>query len=246
MMDLVRTIEAPRDREDETIAVGERPPRREWLVTNGLGGYASGTVAGMLTRRYHGMLVASLPAPLGRVVMLNHLLERLRLPGRGVIWLGDEDEVAGPNAADRLEHLAEFRLELGLPVWVYRVDGFTIEKRVLMPYAQNTVHVTYRVIEGDGVVRFNLRPSVHYRGYEAAVDESPVQSYTIAATGNRYELSAGPDMPVLRMMLLGERAALTLDEKGTEDIPYQMEETRGYQWKGSLWSPGYFRADAKK
>ena len=46
------------------------------------------------------------------------------------------------------------------------------------------------------------------------------------------------------MMLIGTRAALTLDEKGTPGVPYQMEETRGYQWKGSLWSPGYFRADA--
>jgi predicted glycogen debranching enzyme len=246
MTDLVRTIVAPRDREDETVAAGERPPRREWLVTNGLGGYASGTVAGVLTRRYHGMLVASLPAPLGRVVMLNHLLERVRLPGKGVIWLGDQDEVAGPNAADRTDYLVEFRLELGLPVWLYRVEGFAIEKRILMPHAQNTVHLTYRVVEGDGTVRFNLRPSVHYRGYEASVDESAVQSYTIAATGNRYELSAGPDLPVLRMMLLGERGALTLDEKGASAVPYHMEQTRGYQWKGSLWSPGYFRADAQK
>ena len=71
-----------------------------------------------------------------------------------------------------------------------------------------------------------------------------MQSYTIAATGNRYELSAGPELPVLRMMLLGERAALTLDEKDAQGVPYHMEETRGYQWKGSLWSPGYFRADA--
>ena len=244
MMDLVRRIDHPRDREDETIAAGERPPRREWLVTNGLGGYASGTVAGMLTRRYHGMLVASLPAPLGRMVLLNHLLERVRLPGRGVIWLGDQDEVAGPNAADQTQHLAEFRLELGLPVWVYRVDGFTMEKRVMMPHGQNTVHITYRVLEGDGTIRFNLRPSVHYRGYEASVDEAAPRIYTIAATGQQYELSAGSDLPVLRMRLLGTRAALTLDEKGASDIPYQMEETRGYQWKGSLWSPGYFRADA--
>ena len=71
-------------------------------MTNGLGGYASGTVAGVVTRRYHGLLVAALPAPLGRVVMLNHLLERVAPAGRGrVIWLGDEDEVAGPNAIDR-------------------------------------------------------------------------------------------------------------------------------------------------
>src|SRR5918911_1456151 len=79
----------------------------EWLVTNGLGGYASGTVAGVATRRFHGLLVAALPAPLGRIVMLNHLLERVRLPDRRVLWLGDEDEVAGPNASDRTEHLQE-------------------------------------------------------------------------------------------------------------------------------------------
>ena len=89
-------------------------PRREWLVTNGLGGYSSGTVAGVVTRRYHGLLVAALPAPLGRFVMLNHLLERVRLPSGDVSWLGDEHEVAGPNAADRRDHLVEFRLELGL------------------------------------------------------------------------------------------------------------------------------------
>ena len=244
-MELVRRVERPRDREDETIAAGERPARREWLVTNGLGGYASGTVAGVLTRRYHGMLIASLKAPLGRLVMLNHVLERVRLPGNGIVWLGDEDEVAGPNAADRTENLAEFRLELGLPVWLYRVHGFAIEKRVMMPYGQNTVILSYRLLEGQGTVRFNLRPSVHYRNYEASVDETRVSSYTISASEKRYELSGGPDYPVLRLKLCGIHPALTLDERWLAGVPYQMEESRGYQWKGSLWSPGYFRADAE-
>ena len=53
---------------------------REWLVTNGLGGYASGTVSGVMTRRYHGLLIAALSAPLGRTVMLSHLAEQVRLP----------------------------------------------------------------------------------------------------------------------------------------------------------------------
>ena len=123
---LTRTIDRPRDRPP-----ADPMPRREWLVTNGLGGYASGTVAGVVTRRYHGLLIASLPAPLGRMVMFNHLLERIRLADRRVLWLGDEDEVAGPNAADRTEHLVEFRLELGLPVWTYEIDGLTLEKRRL-------------------------------------------------------------------------------------------------------------------
>jgi predicted glycogen debranching enzyme len=245
MSDVTRTIERPRDREEEAAEAGERPPRREWLVTNGLGGYASGTVAGVMTRRYHGLLVAALPAPLGRFVMLNHLLERVRLPNHRVAWLGDEDEVAGPSSADHREHLIEFRLDLGLPVWVYKVDEFTIEKRVLMPCGQNTVHVTYRLVAGEGTLRVALRPSVHFRHHEAAVKESLVKTYTISATGPHYELSAGSDLPVLRMMVHGDRAALTLDEKGAPDVPYRMEESRGYDWVGSLWSPGYFRGDLR-
>src|SRR5262249_5245557 len=109
---------------------------------------------------------------------------------------------------------------------------------------QNTVHLTYRVLEGDGAVRFNLRPSVHYRNYDASVDETSVKSYTISASGHRYELSAGPNYPVLRLTLESARGELTLDEIGRSGVPYTREETRGYEGKGSLWSPGYFRADA--
>jgi predicted glycogen debranching enzyme len=218
-------------------------PRREWLVTNGLGGYASMTVAGVVTRRYHGLLVAALPAPFGRCVMLNHLLERVRLPNREVSWLGDELEVAGANAADERDHLIEFRLELGLPVWTYAIADVRIEKRVLMPYGQNTVHVTYRLLEGSGPVRLALRPSVHFRPYEAPVETATAQAYALSAVSGRYEVSVGADLPSLRLALHGESAALTLDEKGVSAVPYQMEKNRGYPHVGSLWSPGYFRAD---
>ena len=218
-------------------------PRREWLVTNGLGGYASGTVAGVVTRRYHGLLVAALPAPFGRFVMLNHLLERVRLANRHVSWLGDEDEVAGFNAADRDGHLVEFRLELGLPVWRYEIGDVAIEKRVLMPYGQNTVHVNYRLVEGEGPVRLSLRPSVDFRSYEGAVGGSSIGPYTIVSTGARHEVTSDSELPPLRLMLIGERAALTLDERGHTSVPYEMERERGYDAVGRLWSPGYFRAD---
>jgi predicted glycogen debranching enzyme len=238
--ELVRVIPHPRDSEEID---GEAGLRREWLVTNGLGGYASGTVAGMVTRRYHGLLIAALPAPLGRFVMLNHLLERVRLPDRGTVWLGDEDELAGPNMSDKREHLVEFRLELSLPVWRYELGGIVIEKRVLMPHSQNTVHVTYRMLHGSGPVRLTLRPSVQFRPHELPVNQSPVQAYTISAVRNRYELSGGADLPSLRLSIRGEHAALTLDEKGISAVSYQVEASRGYDAVGSLWSPGYFRAD---
>jgi predicted glycogen debranching enzyme len=238
-----RAIDHPRDRELETQEAGEQPPRREWLVTNGLGGYASGTVAGVITRRYHGLLIAALPAPFGRFLMFNHLLERVRLPDRRVIWLGDEDEVAGHNIADHHEHLAEFRLELGLPVWTYHIDDYVIEKNILMPYGQNTTYVTYRLLAGDGVLRVALRPSVHFRPHESDVNEAAGIHYTLTARDNRYELIGDESLPVLRLRLQGDCAALTLDEKGAPEVPYTMEQRRGYASVGSLWSPGYFRAD---
>ena len=240
-IEMTRTIAFPHDRDP-----ADPMPRREWLVTNGLGGYASGTVAGVVTRRYHGLLVASLPTPLGRMVMLNHLLERVRLPERRVVWLGDEDEVAGPNAADRTEHLVEFRLELGLPVWTYEIDGVRIEKRVLMPHGQNTVHVSYELVGGDGPVRLSLRPSVHFRPYESPVNAAASLGYTVTAVRNRYEICATNDLPILRLQLHGERPALTLDERGFASVPYHMEAIRGYESIGTLWSPGYFRGDLRR
>ena len=238
--DVRRVIRSPRD---SLPLDADGNPRREWLVVNGLGGYASGTVAGVVTRRYHGLLVAALPAPLGRIVMLNHLLERVRLPTRGVLWLGDEDEVAGPNATDRADHLVEFRLELGLPVWRYELDGHAIEKRVLMTHGQNTVHVSYALLAGEGPVRLTLRPSLQFRGHEAAVDEPPVQAYSLTAAGRRYEVSGGPALPRLRMSISGHHAALTLQEKSHSPVSYEVERHRGYASTGTLWSPGYFRAD---
>jgi predicted glycogen debranching enzyme len=179
-------------------------------------------------------------------VMLNHLLERVRLPDRRVLWLGDEQEVAGPNAADTGEHLVEFRLELGLPVWLYELGGVAIEKRVLMPHGQNTVHISYRLVDGDGAVRLTLRPSVQFRGYEAPVTSGADLTYTLTAVDSRYELSSGGELPPLRLGIRGDRVALTLDEVGVAEVPYQMEANRGYESVGSLWSPGYFRADLSR
>src|SRR5881296_3402007 len=119
---------------------------REWLVTNGLGGYASGTISGVITRRFHGLLIAALPAPLGRTLMLNHLSERLRLADNRGIWLGGEERVGGSLELPGAPYLKEFRLEEGLPVWRFEVDGIVLEKRVLLLHLQNTVHITYSIV----------------------------------------------------------------------------------------------------
>src|SRR5437660_6141514 len=123
--------------------------REEWLVTNGLGGYASGTVSGAITRRYHGLLIAALPSPYGRMVMWSHVSEFLRFADEEIISLGSAERAGGQLDLRAAEYLREFRLEDGLPVWTYHVRGLVLEKRVLLLHLQNTVHLIYRIIEGE-------------------------------------------------------------------------------------------------
>src|SRR5215212_6624744 len=118
---------------------------REWLVTNGLGGYASGTVSGAATRRYHGLLIAAHPVPLGRVMMVNHLWEYLRLPDYHTVPFGGEEKVGAQLHIHGAEHLVEFKLEAGLPVWRYEVEGFELEKRIYFAYRHNTVFIRYKL-----------------------------------------------------------------------------------------------------
>src|SRR5205085_11883175 len=87
---------------------------REWLVTNGLGGYASGTISGAITRRYHGLLIAALPAPLGRMVMWSHVSEFLRFGDEDVVSLGGWERAGGQLDLQGADFLREFRLDDGL------------------------------------------------------------------------------------------------------------------------------------
>jgi predicted glycogen debranching enzyme len=217
---------------------------REWLVTNGMGGYASGTVGGAVTRRYHGLLVAALPAPSGRTVMLNHLWEELRLPGGRVVLLG------GHESAQRLElhgapHLTEFALEAGLPVWRFEVDGFVIEKRIVMPHFQNAVHVSYTLLAGDQPLRLRLRPSCQFRSHEDAVDAARELSYELNVLDDRFAVHApGTGLPPLRLAQRGgERPAFVTEQRHLTEVRYRMEQQRGYPATGRLWSPGYFRSE---
>jgi predicted glycogen debranching enzyme len=212
-----------------------RTATREWLVTNALGGYAAGTISGVVTRRYHGLLIAALPAPHGRVVMLSHLWDRVRLPDRTTAVLSGEE-------LDH-DHLADFHLEAGLPLWRYEVEGALVERAILMPHGQNTVHITYRAVAGSGPVRLTLRPSLNFRDHHAPVSAPLLGSYALTAVDGRYELAANPDLPKLRFILHGEGAGLTLDGKVVQQILYRDEEARGEAARGDLWSPGYFRLD---
>ncbi len=215
---------------------------REWLVTNGLGGYSSGTVSGAITRRYHGMLVAALPAPLGRMVMFSHVSEHLIFGDEDVVSLGGEERAGGQLDLHGADFLREFRLEWGLPVWIYKVRDVVLEKRVLMPHQQNTVHLGYRVIEvGEKIPRLELRPAFHFRHHELPVNEGHADPYKITAVENRYEISSAHlDLPPVRLRMCDARAHFTIHTERLREVHYRLEEQRGYKFVGDLWSPGFF------
>jgi predicted glycogen debranching enzyme len=240
MADLIRVLRNCR------FCAPESDPhlQQEWLVTNGLGGYASGTVTGAITRRYHGLLIAALPNPLGRMMMLNGLSERLRLPDRRVMYTGAE-ELAGISPEATLA-LSEFRLEAGLPVWRYQVDGFVLEKRLFLPYRQNTVHVTYLLLAGKGKLRLGLHPAMHFRSHDAPVSQPRSTHYRLSVDEDQFEIAGAADLPVLRLIVHGPSTTFTFDRRETSLIPYRTEHDRGYEWQGSLWSPGYFLADLRE
>lgn len=214
---------------------------REWLVTNGLGGYASGTLAGVTTRRFHGLLIAALPAPAGRIMMFNHLEECIRVGGRAFRLSGDER----PGAAPVLPHpelLDEFWLDLGIPVWRFETDEIEIEKRITMPYRQNTTVVQYHLRRAAAPISLELRPSLHFRPHEGLLSGPTPTRYELTDRSSHWEISAGAELlPSLRLSFAGVKAELAREEQVYPELLYRIEQSRGYDHAGQLWTPGTFQ-----
>jgi glycogen debranching enzyme len=143
----------------------ESATEREWLVTNGLGGYASGTIAGILTRRYHGLLIAALQPPGGRTLLVSKFDEVLSYDGRNYElganrWSDDSISPRGFRLIER------FRLEGTTPVWTFTCADALLEKRVWMQDGANTTYVRYEMLRGAaGAADIEIKALVNYRDF---------------------------------------------------------------------------------
>ncbi len=138
--------------------------RREWLVTNGLGSYASGTVAGLLTRRYHGLLVAALTPPLGRTLLAAKLDEIAEYGGEAFPLATNRwsDGTVDPHGYRHIEH---FRLEGITPVWRYACADALLEKWVWMGSGEHTTYIRYDLRRASGPVTLEIKALVNYRDF---------------------------------------------------------------------------------
>jgi predicted glycogen debranching enzyme len=156
--------EAPIQFARDICGLLETAEAREWLVTNGLGGFASGTMAGSATRRYHGLLVAALQPPVGRTVLVAGVDETVRYGGE-TFALATHRWASGAVDPLGLRFLQSFHLEGMHPVWTYALGDALLEKRVWMRRGENTSYVQYTLVHGSLTLALELKALVNYRDF---------------------------------------------------------------------------------
>ncbi len=192
---------------------------QEWLVANGLGGYACGTLSGPPIRRYHGWLIAALPPPAGRTILVSRLEQVVTLTDGSHFDLDDSD-------------LVEFRLDMGLPVWRFRHGTTEIERHLVMEHGRNVTHLRWRVVAG-AVRQLALRPWMQPRPHGMPVDGATADG---VAEMVEHGLSVrSPAFPPVTLSAPG--AVAVLDRRDTSQY-YANEDEGGDPPRGPLFSPG--------
>jgi predicted glycogen debranching enzyme len=203
----------------------------EWLETNGIGGFASGTVAGANTRRYHGLLTAATKPPVGRLLLLSKLEESVVVDGRRFELSVNEY----PGAVHPAGHqwLREFRLDRW-PCWVWEVGGARIEKRVFAVHGENTTVVEY-ACEGVPEVELELRPLLAFRDYHALTHENSSLERRWEEGRGWVRLTPYGDLPSL--YLAHNAARVESSGHWYRDFTYARERDRGLDFEEDLFQP---------
>lgn len=215
---------------------------REWLETNGIGGFASGTVSGAHTRRYHGLLTAATVPPLGRIRMLSKLEE--------TVLVGDEVYELSSNQYPNKVHphgfqlLRSFRLD-PFPVWDFEVDGIAIEKKIFMPHGRNAVVCIWklkRMRRGDRrPVSLEIRPLLSFVDYHHLRHESEVWNFDYTAEGDLISIQPVAEIPPIFFQHTGTKVEPT--GFWYRNFEYAVERERGFDYREDLFQPFAIKFD---
>ena len=206
--------------------------RREWLETNGLGGYASSTISGMHTRRYHGLLVAAAKPPVGRMVLLSKIEETLIVDGRAYeLSVNRYPGVVHPQGH---LYLKQFRLD-PFSVFVYEIDGLQLEKSVFMVHGENTTVIQYELLGRAGNCSLELRPLIAFRDYHATTHENSALNPAIEIEGGNLRIAPYGGLPPLYLA----HNAGDVSEAGAwyRNLEYDLERERGLDYLEDLYNP---------
>jgi predicted glycogen debranching enzyme len=208
--------------------------RREWLTVNGVGGFASGTVAGSCARRYHSLLVTTLPAPHGRMALLGKVEELVTVQGERYD-LATNRYANDTVYPDGWRYIAEFN-PWPVPTWMYKMPGETVlVKRVFLQRGKNTVYVTYTLREAPTHVTLNLTPLTCWKSYHAEMHPWPGFPVRRGPEVGGWYVQATPDAPALRLLARGAR--WTPAGWWHNNLVHERERERGLDYYEDLFCP---------
>ncbi|MEP7365296.1 MAG: amylo-alpha-1,6-glucosidase [Acidobacteriota bacterium] len=211
----------------------------EWLETNGLGGFASSTITGANTRRYHGLLVAATKPPVGRVVMLSKFEETLVVNGQR--YELSVNRYPGTVHPRGYEYLREFRLD-PFPVAVYEAGGVTLEKRVFQVHGENTTVVEYEWTGGAATeCALELRPLIAFRDYHSTTHANSAINTSFDASEGLLRLAPYGDLPA--MYLAHNAGTVKATGEWYRNFEYARERDRGLDFQEDLFQPMALRYD---
>ncbi|MEM3730370.1 MAG: amylo-alpha-1,6-glucosidase [Candidatus Bathyarchaeia archaeon] len=221
----------------------EEAIQKEWIITNGLGGYSSSTVLSINTRKYHGTLVAALAPPGNRRVCLAKLDEELIVESN-VYPLGSNEFQNGIFPKGYI-YLKEFRLS-PFPKYVYGVSDVEVEKTVLMPYGKNVVITIYKVLNrANSNVGFRVYPLISFRHIHSVIDRWKGSfDFTIGQLERGFYFRFGADEHAL--LVRATDGVYNDNGKWLEKIYYREEAQRGESCLDDCYQPGYFEVSAEK
>jgi predicted glycogen debranching enzyme len=212
---------------------------REWLETNGLGGFASSTIVGLNTRTYHGLLISAETPPVRRFLLLAKLEESLLLPGRRYELSCNEFPGAIHPRGER--YLREFRLD-PFPIFTYEVEGVRLEKSVFLIPGENTVAVSYEFDSSPPAgLELELRPLVAFRDIHATTHENPALNRAIRSEAGLASVEPYSGLPALYFA----HGAKQLEPVGLwyRSFLYREERQRGCDFEEDLFCPFLLRFD---
>ncbi len=217
----------------------EAATSREWLETNGIGGFASGTISGANTRRYHGLLTAATRPPLGRVTVLSKFEEVLEIGGRQIEL--STNQFAGGVAPLGYLFLAGFRLD-PFPIWTYAIEDFEIEKRLFMVHGSNATVCRWSISKGSAdQASLVLRPLLSFVDYHSLQHQSPEIVFSYRVTEKTVSVTANDQMPSLHIHHNGA----DIEDTGHwyNAFAYSIEEERGFDFTEDLYQPFTMKFD---
>ncbi len=218
---------------DNTLRDLARASNREWIETNGLGGWASSSICMAHTRRYHGLLVVAQHPPVDRVVLLSHLDETLAF---------DDDRLAlgchffpGATHPQGHLHLSSFALAPS-PTFTYASSNISLRKQIVMPHGTHHVIVRYELLRAPGPVRMELQPFFAGRDYHHLMSANSGVQLQADAVGDLFSYAPYPQLPTTYIHL--PNARYTASPDWYYNFVYPREEERGLDASEDLFTPG--------